>query len=207
MIHGLGRTARCFRSLRRQVERAGYRTWARTYPSMRMNTEKSAEWVRDRILADCPPGPLIGITHSMGAIIARRLSASLPWDGVVMLAPPNKGCRLARAVKNRGNLALSLFAGPAGHELAEPGDWPDPPGPCGVIAGTKPGLPERAHVWAGRRLGVFSDDVQHDGTVCVDETRHESMSAFATVHAGHTFLMDDAATQSLVVRFLNRREF
>ncbi len=207
MLHGLGRSARCFRSLRRRVEAAGYRTWACTYPSMRMSTERSAAWVRDRILAEVAPGPVIGVTHSLGAVIARRLSDSLPWDGLVMLAPPNAGCRLARAVKDRGGLALSLFAGPAGHELADPVELPDPKCPFGVIAGTRPGLAERAHVWVGKRLGVFGPAVLHDGTICVDETRHEHMDAFATVHAGHTFLMDDPTAQSLILRFLKRRTF
>lgn len=203
-IHGLGRTHRCFRALRRRVEAAGYPTWAKTWPG-RASTADAATWLLQRIHGDVGPGPLIGVTHSLGGIIARRLADALPWEALVMMAPPNRGSRLARVVQ-RHHLG-GLFVGPAAAELARPDGWPDPPAPFAVIAGTRPGRAEAAHLWLGRRLGAFGRDQAHDGVIAVDETHHPGAAAFATVHSGHNFLMDDPAVHALVLRFLKDRRF
>ena len=49
----------------------------------------------------------------------------------------------------------------------------------------------------------------NDGTVAVEETRldAEHMTDFATVHAGHTFLMNHPDTQRLVVNFIMNGRF
>ena len=51
----------------------------------------------------------------------------------------------------------------------------------------------------GRR---FSKDTPNDGTVAVEETKLPGMAAFAEVDATHTWIMNDARAQALVVSFL-----
>lgn len=173
-----------------------------------MTTGRAAAWLRERILAEVGPGPIYGITHSLGGIIARHLADSLPWEALVMLAPPNSGSRLARAA-SRGPI-LDLFCGPAGRELSSellPLDWPAPPKPFGVIAGTRPSLSERAHTAMARLTGAFSATDRHDGAIAVDETVHPEMADFTTVDAGHNFMMDNPEVHMLVLRFLRQHTF
>ncbi len=206
LIHGLGRTRRCFRRLRRRLDREGYRTWAATYPSMRMSIGQAAHHIRDKVLDELGPGPVCGVTHSLGAVVARLLAKELRWERLVMLAPPNSGSRLAGAMKRTH--MLWLFGGRPAYELAGGAEsWPSPPKPFGVIAGTRPSVLEGAQSWVGRRLGAFPAGVVHDGTVSVDETQHPEMADFATVAAGHTLLMDHPRTQELVLRFLETGGF
>lgn len=191
--------------MRKQLERSGYRTWARSYPAYRYTIDEAADYLRERIQGELPPGPLVAVTHSLGGIVARRLAHELPWEAMVMLAPPNRGSGLAAAVKARR--MLKALAGPAGAQLASPPEWPAPACPFGVIAGTRPGPTEQGHVWLGRRLGVFGPGEQHDGTIKVDETHHPAMTSFATVHAGHNFMMDNPQAHALVLRFLRDKTF
>ncbi len=101
-LHGLGRTHRSMHGLRRYVEGLGYRTWARTYPSRRGRIEELAAEVAGQIRRDVGDQPIVGVTHSMGGILVRYMRDLLPWEGVVMLAPPNQGSRVAASlVKSR----------------------------------------------------------------------------------------------------------
>lgn len=205
LIHGLGRSHRSFARLRRHLEAAGYPTWARSYPSGRLTLLQAAERLAVSILADLGPVPVLGVTHSIGGIVARYLTTRLCWKGLVMLAPPNHGSRYAVAL--RGRRVFQLACGPAFDELCEPDAWPDPPGPFGVIAGTQQKVADKAQAWLGRRLGIFDADTRHDGTLCVEETRHERMADFAVVEAGHTFIMDHPDVPGLVVRFFETGRF
>jgi hypothetical protein len=49
--------------------------------------------------------------------------------------------------------------------------------------------------------------VAHDGTVTVDETRLDGMSAFAEVDATHTWIMNDARVDDMVVPYLQDGNF
>lgn len=205
LIHGLGRTHRSFRGLRKRLEREGYRTWSARYPSMRMSVGQAARHVGEQVRAEVGPGPISGVTHSLGGVVARLLADELPWQRLVMLAPPNRGSSLAGAMKK--TRMLWLFGGRAGYDLAGGARWPDPPKPFGVIAGTRPTALEKPQSWMGRRLGAFPAGEAHDGTISVRETRHPEMQDFATVPAGHTLMMDHPRTHDLVVRFLNNGDF
>ena len=55
--------------------------------------------------------------------------------------------------------------------------------------------------------GRFPPGVRHDGTVTVDETRLDGMSAFAEVDATHTWIMNDARVHQMVVRYLRDGAF
>ena len=205
-LHGLARGHRSMERLRHAVERAGYRTWNRSYPSrhaslMALSGELEG-WIREDLGPEVQSGGLIAVTHSMGGILARLMSPRIRWRGVVMIAPPNQGSLVARALKNRA--AFQRIFGPAGVELADPEGWPPPPDPFYVIAGTRGLALMNPTSWLSRGLRLFPRRAASDGTVAVDETRLHGMADFATVHASHPWLPHHPRTQRLVLEYLRR---
>jgi hypothetical protein len=155
-----------------------------------------AGWIR----ADLGDRPVVAVTHSLGGIVVRHMRDLLPWRGAVMIAPPNTGSRIAARLRHRP--LFRWLYGPVGQELAEPAEWPSPPSPFAVIAGTRSLAAGNPTSWMSRALGVFPDDAPNDGTVAVSETRLPGMADFATVDATHTWIMNDALTVELVLSFL-----
>ena len=89
--------------------------------------------VATRIRTELPDRPLVAVTHSLGGILVRHMASELPWRGVLMLAPPNAGSRVAEGL--RDNPLFRWYFGPAALDVARADGWPAPPTPCGVIAG------------------------------------------------------------------------
>ncbi len=151
--------------------------------------------------------PVYAVTHSMGAIILRCAPkpAGLTWKRIVMLAPPNSGSAMAAAL---GGVAFEALFGPAAAALgaahADPKVWPYPPAPFAVIAGTRRRSWLTPSSWISSR--VFGD-VDHDGTVTVEETKLTGMAAFETVDASHTTIMHDRRVHALTVSFLRNGYF
>jgi pimeloyl-ACP methyl ester carboxylesterase len=204
LLHGLARTHFSVASLRRHIERAGFRTWARTYPSRKMGLAELAADTAARIRDDVGDGELAAVTHSLGGILVRHMAPLLPWQKVVMLAPPNRGSKVAQAFADHP--FYRWFYGPVGGELASPEGWPAPPSPFGVIAGTR-GLPNPTNpvTWLTRR--VLDEKEPSDGTVTVEETRLEGMADFATVDASHTWILRHPRVREWVVSFLETGSF
>jgi pimeloyl-ACP methyl ester carboxylesterase len=200
LLHGLGRTHRSMSPLRRYVEGLGYATWSRTYPSRQRSIAALAEQVADSIRRDLGERPVVAVTHSMGGILVRYMRDRLPWRGVMMLAPPNQGSLVAAQLA--GNPIFRWAFGPAGRELGDGRDWPPPPEPFAIVAGTRGPSWANPPSWLIRGMRLMPAGEPHDGTVRVAETRLDGMVAFAEVEASHTFLMNHPATRELVRRFL-----
>jgi hypothetical protein len=205
-LHGLARTQRSLAALRKGVEAAGYETWSRTYPSRRLPLAELAALVGEWIRADLGERPIAGVTHSLGGILARHLAGALPWRGVVMLAPPNRGSLVAARLADRP--LFGWYFGPVGRDLAAAAaSWPPPPAPFAVIAGTRGPSLGNAPSWVVRALKLMPPGQRHDGTVTTDETRLPGMAAYAEVDASHTFIMNHPETRRLVLRFLESASF
>jgi hypothetical protein len=207
VLHGLARTAVSVSGLRRHLERAGFATWAPTYPSRSATIAELSDELVERIRGDLD-GELAAVTHSLGGLLVRHMARRLPWRGVVMLAPPNHGSRLALAF--RDHPLYRWFYGPAGGELAAPplpDGWPAPPRPFAVIAGTRGTSPANPARWLKRARAALPSEVPSDGTVAVEETRLEGMADFATVDATHTWIVNHPEARRLVVRFLEKGRF
>jgi pimeloyl-ACP methyl ester carboxylesterase len=203
LLHGLGRTALSLASLRRAIEAEGFPTWSRTYPSRRASIPDLAATVAGWIREDVGDRPVVAVTHSLGGLLVRHMAKDLPWQGAVMLAPPNAGSRLARALRD---VALfRWFFGPAGHEVAIPDRWPDPPRPCAVVAGTRRLDAASPPSWLGAR--VLEPGVPNDGVLTVDETRLPLLDGFAAVDASHTWIMNHPEARRLVLAFLESGRF
>jgi hypothetical protein len=210
LLHGLARTRFSMSGLALHLGRAGFTTWSRTYPSRQLSIAASAEHIADAIARELPTGrPLAAVTHSLGGILLRHLAARIPFSRVVMLAPPNQGSRLSRAL--REGPIYRWFFGKAGQELAvipvvseaEPGPWPALPPSTAVIAGTRARGSWNPTGWVSRRARIFAPGEPNDGTLAVAETQIDGIAAFATVDASHSWIMNHPAARALVVRYLD----
>lgn len=205
LLHGLARTRFSMSGLAVHLGRAGFTTWSRTYPSRQLSIAASAEHIADAIARELPAGrPLAAVTHSLGGILIRHLAGRIPFSRVVMLAPPNQGSRLSRAL--RDGPMYRWFFGRAGQELAlgaEPGPWPALPPSTAVIAGTRAQWTWNPTGWVSRRARIFAPGEPNDGTLAVAETQLDGMAAFTTVDASHSWIMNHPAARALVVRFLD----
>ncbi|MFO0727150.1 MAG: alpha/beta fold hydrolase [Myxococcota bacterium] len=202
VLHGLARTHRSVAKLRRAIAGAGFQTWSATYPSMRMGIRALAEHTAARVQKEAPGGPYFAVTHSLGGILVRHMHGLIPLERVVMLAPPNQGSRLASALS--GHPLYRWLYGPAGQDVTDPSSWPPPPSPFLVIAGTKGATLGNPISWVTRAAKFFPPDTPSDGTLSVEETRHPDMTAFATVDAAHTFIMNHPEAQRLTLEFLTK---
>ena len=202
LLHGLARGQGSMTRLARALRDAGFETWSHTYPSRRHSITYLADALTEQLVA--LDRPLHAVTHSMGGVIVRHLhDPRLRWERIVMLAPPNRGSRLAAGLVR--NPVFRWFYGPAGAELADSSTWPDPPAPFAVIAGTRSLAWTNPTSWTiGRR---FAAGVANDGTVAVDETKLPGMAAFAEVDATHTWIMNDRAVHALVIKYLREGGF
>jgi triacylglycerol lipase len=209
LVHGLARTRYSMAGLQRHLERAGYPTWARSYPSRRRTIAGAADEIAGWLARDLPAGqPLVAVTHSLGGVIIRHVAARVPFQQIVMLAPPSHGSRVSQAFHDRA--LYRWFFGPAGQELAagdEARAWPPLSVPFAVIAGTRARALANPTSWLTGGGGYFADSQANDGTLAVDETALPGMTAFATVDASHTWIMNDQRVRSLVLQFLRTSAF
>jgi hypothetical protein len=204
ILHGLARGQGSMAKLGGYLRKHGYDTWSHTYPSRRHSIQYLAGALTDQLLAVAAGRPLHAVTHSMGGIIVRHLhDPRLTWSRIVMLAPPNQGSQLAAGLLS--NPLYRWFYGPAATELADASSWPPPPGPFGVIAGTRSRSLSNVTSWTfGRR---FPAGVRNDGTVAVEETKLPGMTAFAEVDATHTWIMNSEPAWRLIVQYLQNGQF
>ena len=99
LLHGLARTSRSLQGIRDDLHRESFPTWTETYPSRKASISALVDHVQARIEREVKSDRLYAVTHSMGGIIARHLASRLPFERILMLAPPNRGSRAARALK------------------------------------------------------------------------------------------------------------
>jgi hypothetical protein len=206
VLHGMGQDERSNGKLRRALAAAGFPVWCTSYSTRDRGLAELAAEVGDRIEHDLGTmRPLCAVAHSMGAILVRHLASRFRWQRVVMLAPPNNGCRIAARLKALPPARWAL--GPAAIDLAESARWPDPPEPFAVIAGHRPLSLGNPTSWLAQALRIFGSGVPHDGTIAVDETLHPHMSDFALIDASHTGLLDHPFTARLAIEFLEQGHF
>ncbi len=204
LLHGLARGHGSMAKLGTFLRAHGYEIAARTYPSRQHSISYLASEIADWIVEQAGDRPVSAVTHSMGGVIVRHLhDARIHWERIVMLAPPNQGSQLAAAL--RTNPIFRWYYGPAGGELADGSQWPAPPAPFAVIAGTRGLALSNVTSWTiGRR---FAPGTVHDGTVAVAETRLDGMADFAEVDATHTWIMNDVRVHDLALRYLRTGAF
>lgn len=201
LIHGYLRAKDSFASMQRALEAAGFEVYAVNYPSAQYRLEALSDdtaALLTRVSADFDQVNIV--THSMGGIIARRITSESPLKGggrLVMLAPPNQGARMA-------DLLLSWWpsqyvTGPAGKQLVTQASAlvhsaGNPQSPFAIITGGRGDA-------SGYNPAIPGDD---DGVVAVEETRLDGAAEQHVVPALHTFIMNNDEAITLTKDFLMR---
>mmetsp|Transcript_44580 Transcript_44580/g.113925 ORF Transcript_44580/g.113925 Transcript_44580/m.113925 type:complete len:254 (+) Transcript_44580:286-1047(+) len=213
-LHGLARRAGSMKGLSRHVKACtGLECHVIGYPSKRHGLAELAEITAQSIREAVGEGAeVVAVAHSMGGVVVRHIqdlpdAGGIRWQGICMIAPPNRGSRVARFFSQSWLLAplFKAIFGPAAMQLGQlelTHKWPLPPLPCSIIAGTawlSLLNPTSWLTWVLRLLPGPSD-----GTLSVEETKLPDTASveFATVPAAHTFIMNDRAVKRLVVRFI-----
>jgi triacylglycerol lipase len=191
LLHGLGRTPLSMRRMAASLARSGYRVWNIGYPSRTRTVPELAEDVAGRIgtleRGDDGPARIHFVGQSMGNILIRWLIVHRrpPRLGrIVMLAPPNRGSRLA------DRLAPWLTG------LLRP--LPD-------LRTTSESVSRTIATPEGIEIGVIA--AQRDPKVRVDETHLDGQADHVVVPGGHSFIMARPDVAALTERFLRTGRF
>jgi pimeloyl-ACP methyl ester carboxylesterase len=197
LVHGLGRTPASLARLGGALRRAGHEPEYLAYFAF----AESYEQIRQRLVtrlrelaADPRPVALLG--HSLGGLLLRHAVADVPdlrVHQLIMLGTPNRPPRRAREAVRW--LPFRLFARSCGEVLASADFYeeiPAPAVPYTIFAGT-----------GGHRLlaGPFGEEA-HDGFVAVVETPIHDTDEPILLPVAHTFMMNDAELQRLVLGLL-----
>lgn len=151
----------------------------------------------DRLHRLAADGPYAVIGHSLGGVLLRdalpRITGPPPRH-LVMLGTPNRPPRLAR--KLAVHSAYRRLMGECGGNLASPeffAGLPVPAIPYTIVAGTS-GFRGR---WS-----PFGDEA-NDGVVAVSETRVRDEDEVIVLPVTHTFMMNNARVQAVILQALS----
>ena len=206
LLHGLSRTSRSMRPIKKALEKNGFSTFNLNYPSRKKPIEELSEFVLEKInqnFSDTPVHTLHFVTHSMGGIILRQIMKLSPIPNlgrVVMLGPPNQGSEI---IDRLGPFKLiPLINGPACLQLGTSSDgFIQSLGPVkfdlGVIAGNRSINPFLSFLIPG----------VDDGKVSVERTKVEGMNDFLEVPRSHSFMMGNQTIQKETIYFLKNGHF
>lgn len=194
LVHGMGRSPRSLLLLAMRLERAGIRTSRFGYSVMQHDLSEIASRFAAHVRARSDGGPYAIVGHSLGNVIARMASPSLPpgLSKIAMLAPPNQPPRIARFFGAHPLYrALTKDAGQRLTDAAFYASLPVPSVPTLVFAGT---IGPRAR-W------LPFGGAASDGVVAVDET-HLPGADHREVPVIHTLIMNDARVATEITAFL-----
>ena len=137
VVHGLFRTQRAMRPLRKPLTQAGYEVIEYRYPTTQDKVQEHAKALREflvEIVAEDSETPIRLVGHSLGAVISViATTPAIPGiDRVVQIAPPNLGSPVAEKFEGM----FGKFIIPLKELSANTGG----PLPLGVEPGTETGI-------------------------------------------------------------------
>ncbi len=203
LIHGIGRSSKCFSGMAKTLSEDGYTVIAFDYPSTRIPIPDSAEYLHSVLQSLDRIDSIDVVCHSMGGLLLRAhlMQHKEPrFRRAVMLGVPNKGAQIADFLKK--NSLFKLVMGPAGQQLVTGKDGlidklPTPDFEFGVLAGGKSALRGYNPLLPG----------DNDSTVTVASTRLSGASDFILLPVIHSFLMTDNTAITATRSYLNSGQF
>jgi len=205
LLHGLGRTHRSMKKLKKNLEKQGF-----AVKNLRYNSrEKTVEILADQWLHSVLTTQGLDykkrhfVTHSMGGILVRYYLQNHEIKNlgrVVMLAPPNQGCHVTDKLNKWG--IYRWFTGPAGQELGT--------GEDGLPAQLKPIEAEIGIIAGTSSLNPFFSSLvpgPDDGKVAVGCTKLEEMKDFLVLPVTHTYIMTNKEVIRQSAFFLKKGRF
>ena len=192
LLHGFWRTAKSMRKLEKALSKEGYSVINLNYPSRKETIENiSNNYLQKGLETRCldKNRKIHFVTHSMGGIIVRYFLAKNTLQNlgrVVMLAPPNKGAKLADFLSKFA--IINFILGPALQQLKTdtkslPSKIPHPTYEIGIIAS------------------------KYDDKVSVKNTKIYNMKDFLLVSNTHTYIMNSSKVIQAVQNFLEKGKF
>lgn len=203
LIHGIGRSSKCFHGMAKALKADGYATVCFDYPSTRIPIQKSVDYLHS-VIQSLPQVESIDLVcHSMGGLLLRSYLAQHNeprFHRAVLLGVPNKGAEMADLLKN--NPLFKFILGPAGQQLVTDKDGmidqlPAPGFEFGVLAGGRSGAKGYNPILPG----------DNDSTVTVASTRLEGAADFLLLPVIHSLLMTNAEAIKATQHFLNHGQF
>ena len=192
LLHGLGRTSFSMQKIGVQLVGEGYKVVNIGYPSRSDIIENLVDNnLKNEILEKCTDKDrkINFVTHSMGGIMARYLLANNYIENinkVVMLAPPNKGSKVAD--KWSGNKMVNYVIGPSLKELTTNKN--------SFVNNIKS---------LDCKIGIIAGE--YDGKVSIENAKLDEMSDFVTFPKIHTWIMNSNEVIKAVINFLAKGEF
>jgi len=192
LLHGFWRTAKSMRKIEEILSKEGYCVINLDYPSRKEKIENLSNNYLKKILGEkCPDQDkkIHFVSHSMGGIIVRYFLANNKLKNlgrVVMLAPPNKGTKLADFLSKSS--IINKILGPALKQLKTdkkslPNLMPTPQYDVGIIAG------------------------KYDKKAPVEYTKLKNMKDFLIVPKAHTYIMNADNVITAIKNFLKKGKF
>ena len=205
LLHGILRTPSSMKKIEHALNAKGYKTINFGYSSRNESVKQVTGRLHRKIKRTIgnEAERVHFVTHSFGTIIIRYYLAHNQMKRLgkfVMIAPPNKGSKLARIL---GKLPLyTWLLGSAGEKVKEvttslPHILKKPPCEFGIIAGGI-GLP------IGLNPLLKGDD---DGTVTVEEAKLKGMKDFILLKGQHSSLLLQKSVINNVLSFLEKGIF
>ena len=211
-VHGLWLSGFAMRYWRNQFARAGYATYAFSYPSVRGRLAHNRAALA-RFVADLPEHRIHFAGHSLGAVTIVSMLDSQGWQlkgkslgRIVLAGPPFQDTRAGRALiggRNARPLLGRLAGALAGRTLH---DW---------LTTGRPSVPD------GVELGVIAGDANiglgrvivpglarpHDGTISVEETRVAGAREHLVLPVGHTAMLMSPQVVRRMLHFIEGGSF
>lgn len=188
-VHGFLRTRANLAAAAASLRWDGFRVVQWPYPSRSGSIERHADRLAEalsRIARERPGQPIHFVAHSLGGLIVRAAihRPGCPPEArigkAVLIAPPNRGSALARALSG-SRIGRAVFGDQAGRELIEtPEDGFD------ALGSFPPAV--RVLVIAGDAGFTPGLARPNDGKVSIGETRLPTPHAHETVHATHSWI-------------------
>jgi triacylglycerol lipase len=206
LLHGYSGTGLELKKIEKAIEKLGFPTTNFKYPSLTQEIDSAGKILYAKIKKE-RYDTVSFVTHSMGGLVVRSLFRYIEQGKnfpvvyrIVMIAPPNKGTRLADYYKQFG--FIKMLAGPNINNLTTDSltgsiKYPIPESEVGLIVGTK----------GKKRRFTARLEGENDGVVLTKDTKMGIERDVYFTRSSHVGLLFSDKVKKNVVLFLKSGKF